>query len=46
MAEAARYWGISYAWATEQINNGWNQDGFPPKARKDYRWTVGTVGID
>jgi hypothetical protein len=37
MAEAARYWGITYAWATEQINKGWNQDSFPPKARKDYK---------
>ena len=43
MAEAARYWGISYAWASEQIKKGWNQDSFPSKARKDYRWTVGTV---
>ena len=37
MAEAARYWGITYAWATEQINKGWNQDNFPTKARKDYK---------
>tara|TARA_B100000424_G_scaffold63970_1_gene46871 strand:+ start:767 stop:988 length:222 start_codon:yes stop_codon:yes gene_type:complete len=36
MAEAARYWGITYAWATEQINKGWNQDSFPSKARKNY----------
>tara|TARA_R100000426_G_scaffold2332_3_gene3805 strand:+ start:241 stop:381 length:141 start_codon:yes stop_codon:yes gene_type:complete len=43
MAEAARYWGISYAWAAEQVRNGWNQDTFPSKARKDYRWTVGIV---
>ena len=43
MAEAARYWGISYAWASEQIKKGWNTESFPSKARKDYRWTVGTV---
>lgn len=45
MAEAARYWGISYAWAAEQVRNGWNQDSFPSKARKDYRWTVGIVDM-
>lgn len=36
MAEAARYWNISYAWTTEQVNKGWNRDSFPLKARKDY----------
>ena len=36
MAEAARYWSISYAWASEQIKKGWNQETFPPKARKNY----------
>jgi len=40
MAEAGRYWDISYAWASEQVRKGWNQNNFPPKARKGYslRW--------
>jgi|TARA_B100001939_G_scaffold122278_1_gene106004 hypothetical protein len=36
VAEAARYWSITYAWAAEQVRNGWNQETFPPKARKNY----------
>tara|TARA_X000001388_G_C2182477_1_gene104144 strand:+ start:356 stop:571 length:216 start_codon:yes stop_codon:yes gene_type:complete len=36
MAEAARHWKINYSWAVEQINNGWNRENFPPKARRKY----------
>jgi len=34
MAEAARYWGISHSWASEQIKKGWNTESFPHRARK------------
>jgi len=34
MAEAARHWGISHSWASEQIKNGWNTESFPRRARK------------
>ena len=31
MAEAARYWGISYAWAAEQVRKDGTQKAFHPK---------------
>tara|TARA_Y100000356_G_C11182780_1_gene247792 strand:+ start:489 stop:734 length:246 start_codon:yes stop_codon:yes gene_type:complete len=31
IAEAARYWGISYSWAIEQVNAGRNKESFPEK---------------
>jgi hypothetical protein len=34
IAEAARCFGISYSWAVEQVNNGWNMEDFPKKARR------------
>jgi len=34
IAEAARCFDISYSWAVEQVNNGWNMEDFPKKARR------------
>lgn len=37
MAEASRYWGISWSWVREQVDNNQNREAFPPKARREYR---------
>ena len=34
IAAAARCFGISYSWAVEQVNNGWNIEDFPKKSRR------------
>ena len=31
VAQAARYWKISYSWAKEQIDGGYNKDSLPKR---------------
>lgn len=44
IAEAARYYGISWTWAREQIDKGHNTESYPTKVLHGAKWKAKLEG--
>ena len=44
IAEAARFYGISWTWAREQINNGRNTEAYPERTIHGAKWKAKLEG--